>query len=209
MHLLSGPGVWRGVLRKVAGLCLAMCSSPALGSCSRDESVAVSAPKAALSQPASSVRSALVEAPVSTLSAKELLAPVNALRAGGVGCDGRPTRLLPALKWDERLTSVAEAHARDMVQRGYFNHESPDGTSPRDRARKAGIKGPLEESLAWGPRDAADVLEAWRLSRSHCNTLLRSTASAMGATQAIDRKDKRVWVALVGLSQVDLQREIP
>jgi len=31
----------------------------------------------------------------------------------------------------------------------------------------------------------------------------------MGATQAIGRKDKRVWVALVGLSQVDLQREIP
>jgi uncharacterized protein YkwD len=55
---------------------------------------------------------------------------LNAPQAGG--------RLRP-LRWNERLAAVARAHSRDMIRRGYFGHEGPDGKSVGDRLRAAGI----------------------------------------------------------------------
>jgi uncharacterized protein YkwD len=34
---------------------------------------------------------------------------------------------LPLLKWDATLASIARKHSRDMVERNYFSHVSPDG----------------------------------------------------------------------------------
>jgi uncharacterized protein YkwD len=46
---------------------------------------------------------------------------------------------LKPLKADPRLTGVARAHSRDMAKRGFFDHVNPDGQSPSDRGRKAGV----------------------------------------------------------------------
>jgi uncharacterized protein YkwD len=46
---------------------------------------------------------------------------------------------LPALKPDPELTIVARAHSKDMFLRGYFAHVSPDGSTPFDRMKKAGV----------------------------------------------------------------------
>jgi uncharacterized protein YkwD len=43
------------------------------------------------------------------------------------------------LKWDEKLAEVARAHSRDMVERGYVSHFSPDGSFPALRVSPAGI----------------------------------------------------------------------
>jgi uncharacterized protein YkwD len=43
------------------------------------------------------------------------------------------------LKWDEKLAGVARAHSRDMVERGYVSHFSPDGSFPALRVSQAGI----------------------------------------------------------------------
>jgi uncharacterized protein YkwD len=43
------------------------------------------------------------------------------------------------LKWDEKLAEVARAHSRDMVERGYFSHFTPDGSFPALRVSQAGI----------------------------------------------------------------------
>jgi uncharacterized protein YkwD len=43
------------------------------------------------------------------------------------------------LRWDEKLAGVARAHSRDMVQRGYVSHFSPDGSFPALRVSQAGI----------------------------------------------------------------------
>ncbi len=43
------------------------------------------------------------------------------------------------LKWDEKLAEVARAHSRDMVERGYVSHFSPDGSFPALRVSQAGI----------------------------------------------------------------------
>ncbi len=51
----------------------------------------------------------------------------------------RATAGLAPLVMDERLRVVARDHARDMFQRGYFSHYTPEQTSPFDRLKAAGI----------------------------------------------------------------------
>ena len=46
---------------------------------------------------------------------------------------------LPALRPDPELTLVARAHSRDMFVKGYFAHNTPDGKTPFDRMRTAGV----------------------------------------------------------------------
>jgi len=53
---------------------------------------------------------------------------------------------------DTALRTVARAHSQDMFARGYFAHISPEGISPADRVRAAGIKYLITgENLALGP----------------------------------------------------------
>src|SRR5690606_16440063 len=47
----------------------------------------------------------------------------------------RTAQGLEPLPMDEQLRAVARAHARDMFERGYFSHYSPEGSSPFDRMR--------------------------------------------------------------------------
>lgn len=51
-----------------------------------------------------------------------------------------------ALQWSEPLAEVALAHSQDMARRGYFAHESPEGSTPSDRAIKGGIDCRVETS---------------------------------------------------------------
>ena len=59
---------------------------------------------------------------------------------------------LNALVADTALTRVARMHSQDMFARGYFAHISPDGTTPAERVRAAGIQYLITgENLALGP----------------------------------------------------------
>jgi uncharacterized protein YkwD len=59
---------------------------------------------------------------------------------------------LQTLVADTALTTVARAHSKDMFARGYFAHVSPEGTTPADRVRAAGINFLITgENLALGP----------------------------------------------------------
>lgn len=46
---------------------------------------------------------------------------------------------LPALKSNSQLTRLAENYAKDMIARGFFAHNNPEGQTPFDRMRAAGI----------------------------------------------------------------------
>lgn len=46
---------------------------------------------------------------------------------------------LPPLEKDEDLTPIARQHSDDMFSRGYFSHISPEGETPSDRIRQAGV----------------------------------------------------------------------
>ncbi|MDO8513697.1 MAG: CvpA family protein [bacterium] len=66
--------------------------------------------------------------------------------------NGRTTRGLSILISDDQLQNLARTHARDMFQRGYFAHISPDGETPFDRMAEAGIGYQVAgENLALAP----------------------------------------------------------
>ncbi len=46
---------------------------------------------------------------------------------------------LPALKINNSLVRLAEGYASDMINRKFFSHYNPEGQSPFDRMRQAGI----------------------------------------------------------------------
>lgn len=59
---------------------------------------------------------------------------------------------VPRLEFDEGLRDVAREHARDMWERKYFSHYSPEGEDVGDRLEKAGISYQYAgENLALAP----------------------------------------------------------
>jgi uncharacterized protein YkwD len=94
---------------------------------------------------------------------KQVVDLVNAERADA-GC--------PALTVDDRLVAAAEAHAVDMVARQYFDHTSPDGSTPSSRSAAAGYPGPVAENIATGYSTAAAVVEGWMDSPGHRANIL-------------------------------------
>jgi uncharacterized protein YkwD len=52
----------------------------------------------------------------------------------------REHRLL-ALERRADLDAVARAHCEDMIRRGYFSHDTPEGLNPVDRLHKGGVEG--------------------------------------------------------------------
>lgn len=65
----------------------------------------------------------------------------------------RSSRGIKPLIWDNRLRDMARSYGEQMFENGFFSHTSAvDGTSPADRANKAGISYlVIGENLAFAP----------------------------------------------------------
>src|SRR4051794_36801287 len=92
----------------------------------------------------------------------------------------RSARGLRPLKSNRRLAKAAGGHAKDMVVRGYFSHDSLGGATFVDRIRKVGyvparVFPSLGEDLAWGsgalgtPRE---IVSGWMNSPGHRANIL-------------------------------------
>jgi uncharacterized protein YkwD len=99
----------------------------------------------------------------------ELLAQINTARA---------ERGLHRLALSRRLQASARAHARAMLERGVFQHESPDGTRFGDRIRRfypsRGFRSwSVGENLLYqtDALSSTEALAAWRSSPPHSRTL--------------------------------------
>lgn len=46
---------------------------------------------------------------------------------------------LVPLRYDNKLETLSREHSRDMLNRNYFNHNTPDGVTPKQRLQTAGI----------------------------------------------------------------------
>jgi uncharacterized protein YkwD/uncharacterized membrane protein required for colicin V production len=66
--------------------------------------------------------------------------------------EDRTSRGLRPLMMDAKLRNVAREHSRDMFERGYFSHVTPDGVDPFKRMHGAGIRFfTAGENLAMAP----------------------------------------------------------
>jgi len=87
--------------------------------------------------------------------------------------DDRSTLGLDSLFVNPLLVSAAQAKANDMALKGYFSHNSPDGTEPWYWIREAGYQYRLAgENLAIDFSDSAEVERAWLSSPTHRANIL-------------------------------------
>lgn len=108
-----------------------------------------------------------------SVDAAEALHRINAARAAGQRCGWRTMAPAPALRWDGTLQAIAAGHSRDMAQRNYFDHRSPDGRNVRDRVNRGSYRSRMVgENLAAGDRDVQGALQGWIGSPAHCENLM-------------------------------------
>jgi hypothetical protein len=98
------------------------------------------------------------------------------------------------------LNRVAELKAKDMAEKSYFAHTSPEGKSPWYWFNQAGYKYEFAgENLAVDFTDSKDVTLAWMNSPTHKANIVKSTYTEMGtgvATGTLDGK-QTIFVAQV------------
>jgi len=100
----------------------------------------------------------------------------------------RTERGLVALTANDQLAATARGHAKDMVARSYFSHDSPSGTSAVERIRETDYiprsgRWTVGENLAWGagalaPADA--IHNAWMNSKGHRDNILNAAYREIG-----------------------------
>ena len=92
---------------------------------------------------------------------------------------------LSALSWSDELTAVARAHSKDMAARGFFSHTNPDGQSPFDRMKAAGISyRTAGENIAAGQRTPQEVVNSWMNSEGHRANILNASYTRLGVGYA-------------------------
>jgi uncharacterized protein YkwD len=104
--------------------------------------------------------------------AEEVLELVNVERRGAGLAD---------LAWDESAAEVAFGHAQDMAAEQYFEHQSPDGSTPGDRLADAGLGGTYwGENIAMGQPDPEAVVADWMSSEGHRENILDPQFARLG-----------------------------
>ena len=119
----------------------------------------------------------------------KFLVNLNAYRvAAGLG----PISISPT------LTVAAVAHNQDMADHHFFDHPGSDGSSPLDRALKAGFGGThVGENLLKGTASADDAIFAWRQSTPHNANLLDPSFVAIGIAR-MNSADGWLWTTDFG-----------
>ena len=87
---------------------------------------------------------------------------------------------LPPLEMESSLRDLSREYAKDMLERGYFSHYSPEGTSPFDRMTNAGISyTSAGENLALAP-DTDLAMQGLMNSPGHRANILSPNYAKVG-----------------------------
>ena len=114
----------------------------------------------------------------------------------------RRERGLDPLAYDRTLARVGEAHSEDMRERGFVDHENPDGEGLRERYAAFGLDCPGGENVYHAPNGglarspaalAEHVVGAWMDSAGHREAILRGRFTRQGVGVVLG-PDGRVWV---------------
>jgi cysteine-rich secretory family protein/TerD domain-containing protein len=106
---------------------------------------------------------------------------------------------LAPLTTDARLGAAAQAHSADMVRRGFFAHENPDGKQVWDRAVAAGYAyRKVAENIAAGQRTAEEVVRGWMESPGHRANILDRDLSQIGVGRAEGGSYDVYWTQVFG-----------
>ena len=109
----------------------------------------------------------------------------------------RTSRGLSALKFNAELAKVATTKSQDMIDRGYFDHNSPTYGSPFDMMKKFGITyKSAGENIAMGQKTPQEVMTAWMNSDGHRKNILNSSFTEIGIGIAKDKNGRLYWTQM-------------
>lgn len=90
------------------------------------------------------------------------------------------------LSVNPQLVAAAQAKADDMAEKGYFAHNSPDGTTSWQWFRDAGYSFAFAgENLAVDFTDSEDVVDAWMDSPTHRANIMDGRFTEIGIATAV------------------------
>ena len=119
--------------------------------------------------------------------AARVLALVNQARAQPRRCGDRSFAAAAPLVLDATLTRAAAVHAGSMARGGYLEHEGRDGSSPSQRATRAGYDWrTLGENIAMGQTTPDLVMRDWLKSAEHCANIMEPAFTQMGVAFAVN-----------------------
>ncbi len=130
-----------------------------------------------------------------------VFALVNEARAVARRCGWKRFGAAPPLARSEALDQAAIAHARDMASRGRMEHAGSDGSTPGDRATRAGYRWrTVGENVATGQRSPEEVVASWLESPRHCTNLMDPAFTEMGIGFAADSGNGSAtyWAQVLG-----------
>ncbi|MFI9027176.1 CAP domain-containing protein [Streptomyces sp. NPDC053560] len=81
---------------------------------------------------------------------------------------------------DGGLTDLAQDFSEDMARRDFFAHTDPDGATPWDRAKTAGIADLGGENIARGQTTPEAVMDSWMNSPGHRANILNCDYRTLG-----------------------------
>lgn len=117
------------------------------------------------------------------------------------------------LAWNSVLAQAAELKARDMAEKGYFAHNSPEGKSPWYWFDTAGYEFVhAGENLAVDFADSGDVNRAWMDSTGHRKNILNENFTEIGiaiATGIFNGRETTFVVQMFGAPASSLVAVIP
>lgn len=123
-----------------------------------------------------------------------MLDAVNALRSAR---GGEPLVL------DSALTAAAATHARDMAAQNRPWHFGSDGSSPPERAARAGYAGAFRgEAISESFEDELETLSAWVEDPDSRGVVLDPLAREMGLAWHQERTGKLWWALLTGTPEL-------
>jgi uncharacterized protein YkwD len=127
---------------------------------------------------------------------RELLSPESIMELAN---NVRASHGLDALHANPLLNAIAEARARDMVEKNYFAHMSPSGELASDIAMRVGYRYRIMfENIAAGRfRTNQNILKAWMDSPNHRKRIFSQYVNETGVSVIKGRINGSImWVAV-------------
>ena len=105
----------------------------------------------------------------------------------------------PPLVLNPQLSAAALAHSRDMSAQNRAWHWGSDGSSPLDRARRAGYFGTVTgENISESYENDTQTLSAWMGTRDTRDVIMDPAATNLGFAWYQEPSGKVWWTLLTG-----------
>lgn len=104
---------------------------------------------------------------------------------------------LPALKLNWEVSRVARYKSQDMIDKKYFDHQSPTYGSPFNMMENFGIKfSAAGENIAYGQKTPEAVMNSWMNSPGHRSNILNPTYNQIGVGAAKSSNGTFYWTQM-------------